>query len=165
LDVVVAVRLDTEKLIASVGQDLADAGRKHLALERIRDLEVEDGGASAVIAYPGRGLVGAWVGVIDGVLAGECDCVDDMPGGLCGHAVGVALAALNEGFTFSSISSRSRDADPDERRFAEIAVGLTPRALIGLVARQAVADRHFAALLLARAGQLPPPGPREIRAA
>jgi hypothetical protein len=165
LDVGVAVRLDTEKLIASVGQDLADAGREHLAPGRIRDLDVEDGGASAIIADPGRGLVSARVGVIDGVLTGECDCIDDLPSGLCGHAVGVALAALDEGFVFSSILSRNRGADPDEQRFAEIAAGLTPRSLIGLVARQAVTDPHFAALLLARAGQLPPPGPREIHAA
>jgi hypothetical protein len=68
-------------------------------------------------------------------------------------------------FTFSSISSRSRGVDPEERRFAEIAAELRPRALIGLVARQAVADQYFAALLLARAGRLSPPGPKEINAA
>ena len=61
--------------------------------------------------------------------------------------------------------AESRDADPAEQRFAEIAQGLPSRKLIGLVARQAVADPYFAALLLASAGQLPPPGPAEIDAA
>jgi hypothetical protein len=37
--------------------------------------------------------------------------------------------------------------------------------LIGLVARRAVADQYFAALLLACAGRLSPPGPKEINAA
>jgi hypothetical protein len=36
---------------------------------------------------------------------------------------------------------------PEERRFAEVAAGLTNRELIRLVARQAGADRYFAALL------------------
>lgn len=58
-----------------------------------------------------------------------------------------------------------RVAVRQEQRFAEIAAELPPRALIGLVARHAVADRYFAALLLARAGRLPPPGAAEIHAA
>lgn len=160
-----AVRLDVEMLLASVGQDLSELGREHLARDRIRDLEVEDGGTTAVIADPDRGLLGVWVGVVNGVLTGECDCIDWVPNHLCGHAVAVALAALEEGFTFSSISSRARGVDPEEQRFAEIAAGLTPRTLIGLVARQAVADRYFAALLLAGAGRLAPAGPKEIHAA
>jgi hypothetical protein len=57
------------------------------------------------------------------------------------------------------------DADPAEQRFAEVARRLSRPELIGLVARQAVADQYFAALLLASAGQLPPPGPVEIDAA
>ncbi len=164
LDGRVAVRLDIEMLFASVGQGLSELGREYFARGQVRDLEGENGGASAVIADPDRGLLGVWVGVVDGVLTGECDCVDGVPGRLCGHAVAVALAALEEEFTFSSISSRVQDVDPEEQRFAEMAAGLTPRALIGLVARQAVADQHFAASLLACAGQLPPPGPVEIGA-
>lgn len=164
LDVWVAVRLDAEMLLASVWQGLSELGREYVARGQVRDLEGENGGASAVIADPDRGLLGVWVGVVNGVLTGECDCVDGVPGRLCGHAVAVALAALEEEFAFSSISSRVRDVDPEEQRFAEIAAGLTPRALIGLVVRQAVADQRFAASLLACAGRLPPPGPVEIGA-
>jgi hypothetical protein len=165
LDVRVAVRLDVETLFASVPPELSELGRECLAQGRIRDLGAEDGGASAVVTDSGRGLLGVWVGVVNGVLTGECDCVDGVPGHLCGHAVAVALRALETGFVFSSVSSRGRDVDPEEQRFAGIAAELTPRALIDLVARQAVADRYFAALLLARAGRLPPAGPAQIAAA
>ncbi|MGH8882518.1 MAG: hypothetical protein ACRD0P_35090, partial [Stackebrandtia sp.] len=157
--------LDAETLLASVGPDLSEWGRECRTRGRIRDLGVEDGAAVAVIDDPDRGLLGVWVGVVNGMLTGECDCVGGMPGRLCGHAVAVALIALENGFTFSSISSRVRAADLEEQRFAEIAAELTPRALIGLVARQAVTDGHFAALLLACAGRLPPTGPKEIHAA
>jgi len=53
----VAVRLDAETLLASVGPDLSELGRKCLALGWIRDLEVEDGGASAMLADPDEGPV------------------------------------------------------------------------------------------------------------
>lgn len=165
MDVRVAVRLDVEALLASVGRDLSELGRGYLARGRVRKLEGEAGGVSAVVADPDRGVLGVWVGVVNGVLTGECDCVDAVPGGLCGHAVAVALAALEKKFAFSSISSRARGVDPAEQRFAEIAAGLTPRALIGLVSRYAVTNPHFAASLLACAGRLPPPGPIEIGAA
>ncbi|MGQ0775093.1 MAG: hypothetical protein ACT4NY_11860 [Pseudonocardiales bacterium] len=165
-----AVRLDADALVASVGQDLSELAREHLRQGRIRDLEAEDGGASAVIADPDRGLLEVWVGVVNGALTGECDCGEcdcgeGVSGGLCGHAVAVALAALGAGLTFSSISSRARGSDPEEQRFATIAAGLAPRKLIGLVARQAAADRYFAALLLVCADRLPSPGPAEIQAA
>lgn len=166
MDVLVAVRLDREVLLASVGHDLSELGRDHVARGRVCDLEAEDGGASAAVSDPGFGFVPVWVGVVNGVLTGECDCADGVPGRLCGHAVAVALAALEQGLTFSSVPSRAaEDVDPEEQRFAEIAAGLAPGTLIGLVARQAAVDRYFAALLLACAGQLTPPGPEEIQEA
>ncbi|MGH3621390.1 MAG: hypothetical protein ACRDQ5_06310 [Sciscionella sp.] len=160
-----AIRLDADALLVSVGQALSELGREHLVQGRVRDLEAEDGGAGAVLADPDHGLFGVWVGVVNGALTGECDCVDGMSSGLCAHAVAVALAALVEGLTFSSISSRARDVDPEEQRFAEIAAELDPRELIGLVARHAVVDRYFAALLLSCADRLASPGPTEIQAA
>lgn len=162
LDAPVAVRLDADRLLASVGQELAELGREHLNHGRLHALEAEDGGARAVVADPEAGLVGVWVGVLDGALTGECECAEGTPGDLCGHSVAVTLAALDHGFTFSSIPSRARGVEPEERRFAELAAGLAPRRLIGLVARHAAADPYFAALLQACAGQLPAPGPDEI---
>ncbi len=118
-----------------------------------------------MVGDPEQGLLGVWVGVVDGELTGECDCADGAGGRLCGHAVAVALGALEEGFPFASVASRAGDVDPEEQRFAEVAGGLANGELVRLVARQAAEDRYFAALLLAAAGQLPPPGPAEIAAA
>ncbi|MGH3813635.1 MAG: SWIM zinc finger family protein [Pseudonocardiaceae bacterium] len=165
LTVLVAVRLDADALLASLGQDLSDLGQEQLRQGRVGDLEAEDGGASAVLADPDRGHLEVWVGVVNGALTGECDCAEGASGGLCGHAVAVALAALGQGLTFSSIPSRVCGLDPEEQRFAEIAAELAPRNLIGLVARHAVADRYFAALLLACADRLSSPGAAEIHAA
>jgi hypothetical protein len=167
LDVAVAVRLDADALLASVGQDLSKLGREHLAEGRIHDLEADGGGAGAMVGDPDQGLLGVWVGVVDGGLTGECDCADGVGGRLCGHAVAVALAALGEGFAFASVASqaRARDEDPEEQRFAEVAAALPNGELIRLVARRAAADRYFAASLLAAAGRLQPPGPAEIEAA
>jgi uncharacterized Zn finger protein len=157
-----AVRLDLDLLRASVGPELAEWGQECLAQGRIGDLEAEDGGATAVVGDAEGGPLRVWVGVVNGELTGECDCPDTGPDGLCGHTVGVALAALREGFTFVSVSSRTGDADLEERRFAEIAARLTPSALIGLVARQAAADQDFAAELLASAEGLAPAASEEI---
>lgn len=165
MTVLVAVRLDADALLASVGQNLSDLGQEQLRQGGVGDLEAEDGGASAVLTDPDRGPLEVWVGVVNGALTGECDCAEGISDGLCQHAVAVALAALGQGLTFSSIPSRARGVDPEEQRFAEIAAGLAPRKLIGLVARHAVADRYFAALLLACADRLPSPGPAEIHAA
>jgi hypothetical protein len=165
LDVVVAVRLDAEALLVSVGQVLSDLGQEYLMNGQVHDLEAEGGGVGATVGDPDLGLMGVWVGVVDGGLAGECDCAAGVGGRLCGHAVAVALAALAEGFTFASVASLARGVDPEERRFAEVAAGMSRRELVRLVARQAAVDRYFAALLLAAAGRLPPPGPAEIQAA
>jgi uncharacterized Zn finger protein len=115
-----AVRLDADALLASVGQDLSELGREHLARGHVHDLEADDGGAGAMVGDPEQGLLGVWVGVVDGELTGECDCADGAGGRLCGHAVAVALGALEEGFPFASVASRAVDVDPEEQRFAEV---------------------------------------------
>jgi hypothetical protein len=126
-------------LVDAVGHDLARRAQEQRA--RLRDLDSEDGGARAVIADPDHGRLEVWVGVVDGELTGECDCPGWVPGRLCEHSVAVALAALDNGFTFSSIPPRAQGVEPDEKRFAEIAAGVAPGTLISLVARQAATDR------------------------
>lgn len=113
LTVLVAVRLDAEVLLASVGQDLSRRGQEQLRRGTVSDLEAEDGGASAVLADPDRGHREVWVGVVNGALTGECDCAEGVSDGLCRHAIAVALAALQQGLTFSSIQSRVLHIDPD----------------------------------------------------
>jgi len=90
-----------------------------------------------------------WVGVVNGALTGECDCEEVDGGPLCGHAVAVTLAALEDGIPFSSVTEQ--DEDDDEDRFAEIATTLSFDQLVDLVARQAVADPDFADDLMAMA--------------
>ena len=148
-----AVRLDLDQLLASVGAELAEGGAECLARGWVHDLGSEEGGVAAVVDDAEGGLLSVWVGVVNGELTGECGCPDADHEGLCRHAVGVALAALRQGFSFVSILSRPGGADLEERRFADLAAELPTSVLIGLVARQAVADQDFAAELLASAGR------------
>jgi hypothetical protein len=156
LDAAVAVRLDTDSLLASVGPELAASGRALLA--GVGDLGPDGGGAAALVGDAGLGEVSAWVGVVNGVLTGDCDCATPGSGELCGHAVAVALAALDAGLDFSSAPARGAGADHD--RYAELAATLPAGQLVDLVAGQAAADPEFAALLLARAGH-----PADLRGA
>jgi hypothetical protein len=161
LDAAVAVRLDTDSLLASVGPGLAASGRALLA--GVRELGPDGGGAAALVDDAELGELSAWVGVVNGVLTGDCDCAAQGSGGsggpdgsgeLCGHAVAVALAALDAGLDFSSASSApARDGGADHERYADLAAQLPAGQLVELVAGQAAADPEFAALLLARAGR------------
>ncbi|WP_132126344.1 SWIM zinc finger family protein [Actinocrispum wychmicini] len=142
-----AVRLDADTVSSLVGPDLARIGREHLDQGRVFELAPEDGGVAAVVLDSARAEFDVWVGVVNGELTGECDCTEDGP--LCGHAVAVTLAALEDGLSFTSLSQP--DDEDDEERFAEIAATLTFDQLVDLVARQAVADPDFADELLALA--------------
>jgi hypothetical protein len=155
--------MDADTLTSLVGPELTAVGQEHLAQGRISDLDSDDGGASAVAADPAHGELDVWVGVVDGELTGECDCPDRSADAPCAHAVAVALAALEEGIQFSSIPGRD-SGEAEQRLYAEVAGRLRAEELIGLVARQAVADRRFAALLLSCAGELAEPSEAELAA-
>jgi uncharacterized Zn finger protein len=149
LDGSVAVRLDADTVSSLVGPDLARIGREHLDQGRVFELAQEDGGVTAVVLDSAREEFDVWVGVVNGALTGECDCDEDETAPLCGHAVAVTLAALEDGLPFSS--QPEADDDDDEDRFAEAAATLSFDQLVDLVARQAVADPDFADELLALA--------------
>ena len=150
LDGPVAVRLDADTVSSLVGPDLARIGREHLDQGRVFELAQDDGGVVAVVLDSARKEFDVWVGVVNGALTGECDCEED-DGPLCGHAVAVTLAALEDGIPFTSVIEQ--DEDDDEDRFAEIAAALTFDQLVDLVARQAVADPDFADELMAMADE------------
>lgn len=76
LDCLVAVRLDAEALLASVGRELSDLAQEQLVQGRVGDLEADDGGVSAALADPDRGRLEVWVGVVNGALTGECPCAE-----------------------------------------------------------------------------------------
>jgi uncharacterized Zn finger protein len=148
LDYPVAVRLDADTVSSLVGPELARIGREHLDEGRVFELAQEDGGVVAIVLDSARKEFDVWVGVVNGVLTGECDCDEGGDGPLCGHAVAVTLAALEDGISFTSVTEQDED---DEDRFAEIAATLSYDQLVDLVAKQAVADPDFADDLLALA--------------
>ncbi|RSM80423.1 hypothetical protein DMH04_30300 [Kibdelosporangium aridum] len=148
LDGPVAVRLDADTVSSLVGPDLARIGREHLDQGRVFELGEDDGGVAATVLDSARKEYDVWVGVVNGALTGECDC-EDTEAPLCGHAVAVTLAALEDGIPFTSVTEQ--DDDDDEERFAELAATLTFDQLVDLVARQAVADPDFADDLIALA--------------
>ncbi|WP_143230429.1 SWIM zinc finger family protein [Actinosynnema sp. ALI-1.44] len=143
-----AVRLDADTVSSLVGPDLARVGREHLDQGRVFELGADDGGVVATVLDSGRKEYDVWVGVVNGELTGECDCTE-AEATLCGHAVAVTLAALEDGIPFTSVTEQ--DDEDDEERFAELAASLTFDQLVDLVARQAVADPDFADELIALA--------------
>lgn len=149
LDVPVAVKLDAESLLNAVGQDLAARGRELL----VREVVADDGGAAGVAE--GRHV---WVGVVNGELVGECDC---LAGELCAHGVAVALAAVEAGVVFESLPPVEK-ASPEKQRFVDVAARLGRRELVEVVAEHAVVDRRLATRLLVAAGELGAPSDEEI---
>lgn len=149
LDVPVAVRLDAKSLLNAVGQDLAARGRKLPAREVVAD----DGGAAGVA--DGRHV---WVGVVNGELVGECDC---LAGELCAHGVAVALAAVKAGVVFESLPPSGKKS-PDTQRFVDAATRVGGHELVRLVAEHAVSDRRLATRLLVAAGEIGAPTDEEI---
>ncbi|MET0132788.1 MAG: SWIM zinc finger family protein [Kibdelosporangium sp.] len=145
-----AVRLDADAVSSLVGPDLTRIGREHLDQGRVFELAQDDGGVVATVLDSARAEFEVWVGVVNGSLTAECDCEAD-GGPICGHAVAVTLAAVEDGILFSSVTQQDDDDDDDEDRFAEAAALLTFDQLVDLVARQAVADPDFADELLALA--------------
>jgi hypothetical protein len=145
----VAVKLDVESLLNAVGQELGARGRELAA----PDVVADGGGASGMA--DGRHV---WVGVVNGEMVGECDCVADE---LCAHGVAVALAAIEAGVVFESLPPLEKES-PQERRFANAAARLGRRELVRLVAGHAVVDRRLATRLLVAAGELGVPSDEEI---
>ena len=144
-----AVELDAESLLNAVGQDLVARGREL----PVREVVADGGGATG--AADGRRV---WVGVVNGELVGECDC---LAGELCAHGVAVALAAMEAGVVFESHPQAEKES-PENQRFAAAAARLGGRELVRLVAEHAVVDRRLATRLLVAAGELGAPSDEEI---
>lgn len=145
----VAVKLDAESLLDAVGQDLGARGRELTASE-----VVADGGGAAGVADGCH----VWVGVVNGELVGECDC---LAGELCSHGVAVALAAVEAGVVFDSLPP-DVDRSPEKQRYVGAAARLGRRELVRLVADHAVLDRRLAAGLLVAVGEIGAPSDEEI---
>lgn len=160
-----AVRIDVDALLESLPAEIrAEAARSM----RLRSLRSSDGGARAAVTSPDSRTLDCWVGVRGGALTANCECGSREP--ICAHAVVVTQAAVEAGLPWSTGSTaprspgRGRAQEPALREWIDVAVGLTHRELVELVAQQAVRDRAFAADLLKAAALLGPPSPEQIAA-
>jgi hypothetical protein len=154
----VAVHIDIPAFRSSIPAEIAAAADRLLRDGGIDGLESVGGGAQAVISDGGMSFQ-PWVGVVDRALTSDCECSDRLADeDFCAHAVAVALAAFEAGVRFSA-AGRPHGAgpvEPESADYRQAARRLGPQQLADLVVEQAIRDRLFATMLLARAGMLDP---------
>ncbi|GLH99338.1 hypothetical protein Pa4123_46130 [Phytohabitans aurantiacus] len=149
----VAVRIDIEAFGEAIRPATREAASALRRAGAVSGLEEAGGGAQAVVRDGAR-ILQPWIGIVDGAFTGECECRGD--GGLCAHAVAVALAAFDDDLRWSGAAVPPSAAEvPSERlRYAAAVERLAPRQLAALVVDQAADDRLFATVLLRTAGML-----------
>lgn len=162
-----AVRIDVEAFRDAIPAPVAEAAARLLSADGVGALEPVGGGVQAVVRH-GEAAVQPWVGIVDGIFTGDCDC-GPAPDDLCAHAVAVALTAFDAGVTFSgaAIPPGAASDDPERAEYLRAVGRLAPRQLTVLVVEQAIKDRLFATLLLGEAGMLnaaDQSGPADFRA-
>ena len=149
-----AVRIDVEAFRDSIPTVVGETAARLLTDGSVGELEPAGGGVQAVVRDH-DGAFQPWVGIVDGIFTGDCDCGitgDD----LCAHAVATALTAFHAGVAFSGAATPPGAApvEPDHAHYLQVVQRLSPRQLADLVAGHAVRDRLFATLLLGEAGML-----------
>ncbi|MGC4805922.1 hypothetical protein [Micromonospora sp. DT233] len=157
-----AVRIDIDALRGEAGAVACDAAEKLLAAGQPAAITSEDGGASGVFREAGQPPYEVWVGITPDGFTTECDCPADTE--LCAHAVALTVAAVRDGFDWSSAAGSSSvpEADPRVAELTEIAREVPARRLAALVAEWAATDRVLESRLLAYAGRLAPPTAAEL---
>lgn len=149
-----AVRIDVEAFRDSIPRAVGEAAARLLTDDSVGELEPAGGGFQAVVRDRGAAFQ-PWVGIVDGVFTGDCDC--GITGDeLCAHAVATALTAFTAGVAFSGAATPpgAVPTEPERAQYLEAVQRLSPRQLADLVAGYAVRDRLFATLLLGEAGML-----------
>lgn len=140
-----AVRIDVSAFRESLPVEVTAAAESLRQAGHVGELEAVGGGARAVVR-DGDDVFEPWVGVVERAFTSDCDCGAD----LCAHAAAVALDAFDARVRFSG-AGLPHGVEPGYR----LAVRrLEPQQLADLVVEHAGRDRHFAALLLGRAGLL-----------
>ncbi|WP_326556422.1 hypothetical protein [Micromonospora sp. NBC_01796] len=160
------VRIDVDAVRGAVDPAVYREAEELLADGRLgRTVEV-GGGLIGAVHGEGTTAYEVWVGVVGGAFTGECECAasEADPDELCVHAVTLTLAALRDGFHWSSAATAPStvEVDPEVRRLAEVAATLPIRRLAMLVAEHAVTDRRLETRLLTYAGQLGAPTDPEL---
>jgi hypothetical protein len=161
------VRLSEDALRGAVGSAVFDAARELFLAGAVGEITPVRGGASASVGsepggdLPGRDLPGrdldVWVGVVDSELEAECGCGTGEGDDLCHHAVALALAAVDSGFTWRPVPAGDvPEIDPRVHGLQEAARRVPHDVLALIVAEFAVDDRPLEARLLVEAGELGP---------
>ncbi|NBE83631.1 hypothetical protein [Micromonospora rubida] len=157
-----AVSIDIEALRDAAGSVACDAADKLQAAGQPVEIMAVGGGASCVIREAGQPPYEVWVGVTADGFTVECDC----PAGeeLCGHAVALTAAALEDGLAWSSAATppSAVEIDPRLAELAELARGIPARRLALLVAEWAATDRVLENRLLAYGDRLSSPTAVEL---
>ncbi|TDB75398.1 SWIM zinc finger family protein [Micromonospora sp. KC723] len=157
-----AVSIDIDALRDAAGAGACAAADKLREAGRPEAIMPAGGGASCVIREAGQSPYEVWVGITADGFHAECGC--PAGGELCAHAVALTLAALADGFAWSSAATPPSclAIDPRVAQLAELARSLPTRRLTLLVAEWAATDRVLETALRARAGQLAPPTAAEL---
>ncbi|MDM4719587.1 hypothetical protein QTQ03_08280 [Micromonospora sp. WMMA1363] len=135
---------------------MGEAAARLLTDDGVGEVEPAGGGVQAVVRDDDV-VIQSWVGIVDGVFTGDCDCGIVVGDDLCAHGVATALTAFQAGVTFSGAATPPGAApvEPDEHsQYLQAVQRLAPHQLADLVAGHAVRDRLFATLLLTEAGML-----------
>ncbi|MBQ1025757.1 hypothetical protein [Micromonospora sp. C95] len=157
-----AVHIDVDALRAAAGVAACEAADELQAVGQPEAIVPVGGGASGVIREAGRPPYDVWVGMTADGFVAECDCPAQEE--FCGHAVALAVAALTDGFAWSSLATlpSAVQVDPRVAELAEIAHTIPARRLASLIADWAVNDRVLESRLLAYAGRLAPLSDAEL---
>ncbi|WP_433529066.1 hypothetical protein ACQPYA_22440 [Micromonospora sp. CA-263727] len=151
-----AVRIDIDALRIAAGSVACDAAERLRKAGHPEVIRSAGGGASCTIREEGQAPYEVWAGITAAGFTAECDC--PAPEELCGHAVALAVAALADGFRWSSLATPPSAEEIDSRvaELAEVASTISARRLALLIAEWAVTDRVLESRLLAYAGRVGP---------
>ena len=152
-----AALIDVSAFRSSIPAEVTAVADRLLRDSAVGALESVGGGARAVVSDGGIKFQ-PWVGVIDRAFTGDCDCGVQPADEFCAHAVAVALTAFDADVRFSA-AGRPHGAgsvEPERADYLRAVQRLDARQLTDLVVEQAVRDRLFATVLLAKADMLDP---------
>ncbi|GIJ24001.1 hypothetical protein [Micromonospora lutea] len=157
-----AVRIDIDALRGAAGSVVCDAADELRTAGQPETIIPAGGGASCTIRTAGQPPYDVWVGITTDGFTAECDC--PTPEELCEHAVALAVAALEDGFAWSSSATppSAMEIDPRVAELTELARTVPARRLASLLAEWAATDRVLESRLLAYAGRLVPPTDAEL---
>jgi uncharacterized Zn finger protein len=144
----VAVRINVEAFHDSIPATVQEAAARLRHDDGVGELEPVGGGVRAFV-HDRQAVHQAWIGIVDQVFTGECDCPAQGED-LCAHAIAVALTAFAEDVALSGAATPP-SVDPAQATYEQAVHRLSREQLTDLVVAQALRDQLFAARLLEEA--------------